>query len=150
MDYNKNIREMGTAIALDLIVGYDVPRYNKLVQENYFRTNKPKGRDEILYVEGVAASLLVQAYLSRHEIALDTPWPRKKLDFSEWQWRAFAEILEIFPSEFSEYFYRLDNSKIPTQREQLTLIQVALQHTFDRLSMQILHSHPIGKEKVER
>lgn len=138
MDYNKATRGLGKAIAIDLIVGYDVPQYNKLAQESYFQTNRPKVRDEILYVEGVVASLLVQAYLSRYDIAFDVPWPRKELDFSEWQWRVFAEILEIFPLEFSELFYSLDNSKELDQRQKLTLIQVALQHTFDRLAMQIL------------
>ena len=138
MDYNKATRELGKAIAIDLIVGYDVPQYNKLAQESYFRTNRPKVRDEILYVEGVVASLLVQAYLARYDIAFDVPWPRKELDFSEWQWRVFAEILEIFPLEFSELFYSLDNSKELDQHQKLTLIQVALQHTFDRLAMQIL------------
>lgn len=138
MDCNKTTRELGKTIAIDLIVGYEVPLYDKLAQENYFRTNKPKGRDEILYVEGAVASLLVQAYLARYDVAFDVPWPRKKLDFSEWQWRVFAEILEIFPSEFSELFYSLDNSKELDQRQKLTLIQVALQHTFDRLAVQIL------------
>ena len=137
MDRNRHHRECAEALALDLFAAYGIPHYDPLEQKSFFSSHKADRR-QLLQAQGVAASLLLQTYLGRLGHTFDTPWHRGPLALSEWQTRVFAEILERFPKEFAELFYELDNSRKIDQRQFLTLLQVALQHTFDHVELLLL------------